>query len=127
LRFVHERNKELFYVGTKDFGYNENWIMRLDPKDWANQWNRVSSESLDMDAELSRIVPKDNYISLMKPIVRDGYIPITDADGHLISIDREHVTKFGAIFFGQKVLLESRYGEIMKQRGALPILRAPAK
>jgi len=127
VRFTRERNKELFYIGTKNFGYNENWIMRLEPRDRPNQWNRVSSDSLDMDADLSRIVPRDNYISLMKPIVRDGYIPITDADGRLISIDRAHITKFGAIFFGQRVLLGSRYGETMKQRGALRILGTPAK
>jgi len=107
VRFTRERNKELFYIGTKNFGYNENWIMRLEPRDRPNQWNRVSSDSLDMDADLSRIVREINYISLMKPIVRDGYIPITDADGRLISIDRAHITKFGAIFFGQRVLLEA--------------------
>jgi peptidoglycan/LPS O-acetylase OafA/YrhL len=127
IKFTRERNKDLFYIGTKNFGYNENWVMRLEPKDRSNQWNRVDGDALEMDADESRIVSSDNYVSLMKPTVRDGYIPITDADGRLLSIDREHVTKFGAIFFGQKVLLGSRYGEIMKQRGALPILIARAK
>ena len=117
IRFTHERNKDLFYIGTKSFGYNENWIMRLQPGDRANQWNRVLSDSLELDAKESQIVPVDNYISLMKPTVRNGYIPITDADGRLLSIDRAHITKYGAMFFGQKVLLGSRYGEIMKQRG----------
>jgi hypothetical protein len=112
-----QKNKELFYVGTKDFGYNENWIVRLEPRDRSNQWNRVRSDVLELDAKASRIVPRDNYISLMKPVVRDGYIPITDADGRLISIDRIHLTKYGAILFGQRVLLGSRYGEIMMQRG----------
>jgi hypothetical protein len=70
-----------------------------------------------LEAKDSQIVPIDNYISLMKPTVRNGYIPITDADGRLLSIDRAHITKYGAMFFGQKVLLGSRYGEIMKQRG----------
>jgi peptidoglycan/LPS O-acetylase OafA/YrhL len=117
IRFTREKNKELFYIGTKDFGYNENWIVRLEPRERANQWNRVRSDVLELDAKVSRIVPKDNYISLIKPIVRDGYIPITDADGRLISIDKIHVTKYGAVFFGQRVLLGSRYGEIMVQRG----------
>jgi peptidoglycan/LPS O-acetylase OafA/YrhL len=114
IRFARERNKELFYIGTKDFGYNLNWIMRLAPENWPNQWNMVSSAILEADAYSSRIVPEDNYISLLKPTVKDGRILITDADGHLISVDREHVTKFGAIYFGQRVLLESRFGGIMK-------------
>jgi peptidoglycan/LPS O-acetylase OafA/YrhL len=118
IRFTRERNQELFYIGTKDFGYNENWIMRLEPRDRANQWNKVRSFALEQDAEVSRIVPSHNYISLMNPIVRNGYIPITDADGRLISIDRAHITKYGAMFFGERVLLESRYGQIMMQREA---------
>jgi peptidoglycan/LPS O-acetylase OafA/YrhL len=117
IRFTRERNKELFYIGTKDFGYNENWIMRLEPRDRSNQWNKVLRYALESDAKVSRSVPRDNYISLMKPIVRDGYIPITDADGRLISTDRAHVTKYGAIFYGQRVLLGSRYGQIMMKRG----------
>jgi peptidoglycan/LPS O-acetylase OafA/YrhL len=121
IRFIRERNKELFYIGTKNFGYNENWIIRLPPGDRSNQWNKVLSDSLEMDDKVSQIVPRDNYISLMKPLMRDGCIPITDTGGRLLSIDRAHLTKYGAIFFGQKVLLGSRYGEIMKQRGALPI------
>ncbi len=127
LRFTREREKELFYIGTKSFGYNENWIIRLQPRDRSNQWNQVLSDSLALDAKVSQIVPSDNYISLMKPIVRDGYIPITDEDGRLLSVDRVHITKFGAIYFGQRVLLGSRYGEIIKQRGALPILSAGGK
>jgi hypothetical protein len=117
IRFTRERNKDLFYIGTKSFGYNENWIIRLQPRDRANQWNHVLSDSLELDAKESQIVPRDNYISLLKPTLRDGCIPITDADGRLLSIDRAHLTKFGAIFFGQNVLMKSRYGAIIKERG----------
>ena len=118
LRFTRERNKNLFYIGTKGFGYNENWIIRLKPGDRSNQWNQALSDSLASDAEESQIVPKDNYISLMKPIVRDGSIPITDAEGRLLSVDREHITRFGAIFFGQRVLLESRYARDPGAKGS---------
>jgi peptidoglycan/LPS O-acetylase OafA/YrhL len=121
IEFARERDKRLFYVGTKNFGYNENWIMRLKPKDRANQWNRVLSDSLGLEAEESRIIPRGNYISLMQPILWNGYIPITDADGRLLSIDGAHFTKFGAIFFGERVLPKSRYGEIMKQWNASPV------
>jgi len=117
IRFARDRNKHLFYIGTKTFGYNENWIMRLHPADRRNQWNQVPSDYIERDVKESQLVPTDNYISMMKPTVRDGYIPITDEDGRLLSVDRAHITKYGAIFFGQKVLLGSRYGEIMKQKG----------
>ena len=126
IRIARERNKNLFYVGTKDFGYNENWIIRLQPGNRSNQWNKVLLDTLAFDVLESQTIPKDNYISLLKPTVRDGYIPITDSAGRLLSVDRKHITKFGAVFFGQKVLLGSRYGEILEQRGAVPVLNAPA-
>jgi peptidoglycan/LPS O-acetylase OafA/YrhL len=127
LRFTHERNKDLFYIGTKNFGYNENWIIRLQPKDRSNQWNQVLNDSLELEAKESRIVPRENFISLLKPVMKDGHIPITDSEGRLLSIDRAHITRFGAIFFGQKVLMGSRFGEIMRQRGAVPSLTVPPK
>ena len=120
IRFTRERNKELFYIGTKSFGYNLNWIARLQPRDRGNQWNRIPRDVLEFDVKASRTVPRDNYISLIKPIVRDGYIPITDTDGRPISIDRTHITKYGAMFLGRTVLLGSRYGEIIKR----PLLRS---
>ena len=126
IRIARERNKNLFYIGTKDFGYNENWIIRLQPGNRSNQWNKVLLDTLAFDVLESQTIPKDNYISLLKPTVRDGYIPITDSAGRLLSVDRKHITKFGAVFFGQKVLLGSRYGEILEQRGAVPVLNAPA-
>ena len=46
--------------------------------------------------------------------MRDGQIPITDNSGRLLSADRTHVTKFGAIVFGEKALFGSRYGAILR-------------
>ena len=126
IAFSRDRNKDLFYIGTKSFGYNENWIMRLDRKDRSNQWNRVLSESLQLDAKEALLIPSSNYISLLRPTVSGGSIPITDAEGRLLSVDRVHVTKFGAIFFGQRAILGSRYGEILRRKGAVPILSALA-
>ena len=122
VRIARENHQDLFYVGTKNFGYNENWLIRLQPKDRSNQVNKVLSESVELDARESQIIPAENYISLLRPTVRDGYIPITDASGRLLSVDRLHITKFGAIFFGQKALLGSRFGEVMKRRGSAPVL-----
>jgi len=117
LDFARNRNKELFYIGGKSFGYNLNWIARLKATERANQWNRIASETLERDAHAAEIIPSAHYISLLKPVVRNGYIPITDTHGRLISIDRAHVTKYGAVFFGQTVLARSRYGEVLKRWG----------
>jgi hypothetical protein len=62
---------------------------------------------------MAAAIPSNHYISLLAGTVKDGNIPITDERGYLITTDRAHLTKFGAIFFGRKVLLPSRYGNIL--------------
>jgi peptidoglycan/LPS O-acetylase OafA/YrhL len=112
--FLQEHGKNVFYVGTKSFGANLNWIIRLLPDERPNQYNRLAEETVALERYLASNAPTDNFISLLAPVVKDGQIPITDNSGRLLSADRAHVTKFGAIFFGEKVLLGSRYGAILK-------------
>jgi peptidoglycan/LPS O-acetylase OafA/YrhL len=112
--FLQERGKNVFYVGTKNFGANLNWIMRLSPDERPNRYNRLPEETVAEERNLAWNMPPDNFISLLAPIVKDGQVPITDNSGRLLSADRGHVTKFGAIVFGEKALLGSRYGVILK-------------
>jgi peptidoglycan/LPS O-acetylase OafA/YrhL len=112
--FLQERGKNVFYVGAKNFGANLNWIIRLSPDERPNQYNRLPEETIAIERYLASISPPDNFISLLAPVVKDGQVPITDNSGRLLSADREHVTKFGAIVFGEKALLGTRYGVILK-------------
>jgi hypothetical protein len=114
-RFLEQNNKEYFYIGSKTFGYNLNWIGRLKGTDRANQYNRLPQEALTQESEMAAAVPAGHYISLLAGIVKGGGIPITDEKGYLISTDRAHITKFGAIFFGKRVLVNSRYGEMLER------------
>lgn len=114
ISFLQEHSKNVFYIGTKNFGANLNWIIRLSPDKRPNQYNRLPEETIALEHDLESNAPRDNFISLLTPVVKDGLIPITDNSGRLLSADRVHVTKFGAIFFGEKALLSSRYGTILK-------------
>ncbi len=111
--YVQKHSKKVFYVGTKNFGTNLNWIIRLRPDERPNQYNRLPKETVERERILASRAPIENFISLLAPVVKDGQIPITDDLGRVLSTDRTHVTKFGAIFFGEKVLLRSRYGTIL--------------
>lgn len=112
--FLQEHGKNVFYVGAKSFGANLNWIIRLSPDERPTRYNRLPDETVAEERRLASNAPTDNFISLLAPVVKDGQIPITDNSGRPLSVDRAHVTKFGAIFFGEKVLLGSRYGAILK-------------
>jgi len=114
IAFALAGNKKIYYIGTKDFGYNLNWIIRLNKIDRSNQFNYISNSFIVSDEKMSKIIPRENFISLLKPTVEDGKIPITDEWGRMLSTDRKHLTKYGAIYFGKKAILNSSYAELFK-------------
>lgn len=117
--FTKNNGSEIFYVGSKNFGWNLNWLIRLDHKDLPNQYNLLLSGSMDIEKNSAGLVPINNYISLLTPIVKNGQVPVTDSTGRLLSTDRVHLTKYGAIFVGEKALLPSRYGKLLQQYSKL--------
>ncbi len=119
IKFAQSHGKEIFYIGTKDFGYNLNWLIRLPPDQRRNQYNQISDTVIADEANLSSNVPPEHFISLLSPVLKDGKIPVTDDSGRVLSTDRRHVTKYGAIFFGEKALLNSRYGAVIKAAGPM--------
>ena len=115
LAFAHQNGKQLFLIGGKQFGYNLNWIVHLKHQQLPNQYNQLFPETLDTEQRMVATAPAENYISLLAPVIRGDEIPITDENGLLLSTDRAHITRFGAIFLGDKALLHSRYGEILSR------------
>lgn len=112
-RFFEDSHKDYFYIGTKGFGYNLSWVVRLKAVDRPNQLNRLPPQLEISEREMQSTVPERHFISLLSTTVKNEMIPITDEKGYLISTDRTHVTRFGAIYFGQRVLRHSRYGDIL--------------
>lgn len=108
--------KKVFYVGTKHFGYNLNWITRVDAKDRPNITNPLIQSTKDTESKLVAIIPKENFISLLSPIIADGRILVTDDQGRLLSADRSHLTRHGAIYLGKKALVESPYGKFLREK-----------
>jgi peptidoglycan/LPS O-acetylase OafA/YrhL len=112
LSFAGSNAKQVFYIGPKDFGYNLNWLIWLDRSARGNQYNSIADTYIAMDRQMAETIPPPNFISLLAPVVRQGpQVPITDAAGRLLSTDRKHLTKFGAIYFGKQVLRKSTYAE----------------
>lgn len=110
--FAERAGKQIYYIGTKNFGYNLNWLIWLSPESRPTQYNTVPSNILKADEFMRRVVPPDHYISLMLPVVVDGAVPITDHEGRMISTDGRHLTKYGAVYFGENVVSKSPYAEL---------------
>jgi len=113
LAWARARNKAIFFIGSKDFGYNLNWIIRTPPAQRANQYNRLPDFALAEERHDEKLLPSENFISLLKPVLKDGKVPITNAQGKMLSTDRRHLTKFGAIYFGDLALKPSAYGKLL--------------
>lgn len=113
--FAQQNKKEIFYIGTKSFGYNLNWIIQLDDEDRKNRFNHVDDATILHEKNMKAAIPEKNFISLLGPILVNQSIPITDNMGRMLSTDRVHLTRYGAIFLGKKSVAPTRYAEIFKQ------------
>lgn len=100
LAFARERGKRLYYVGNKHFGHNLNWVMSTAPAERALLRNAVPPHVIAADSQMRATIPATHFISLLGPLLRDGTIPITDERGRMLSTDRVHLTRPGAIFLG---------------------------
>jgi len=116
ISFVTSQHKKIFYIGTKHFGSNLNWLKRLDSKNRPNQYNPLLPATIKEEQEMSQAIPAENFISLIHTIYKNGQIPVTDSNGRMLSTDRAHLTKYGAIFFGSHVLSKSPYADFFSNK-----------
>lgn len=96
-------DKAIFFVGTKHFGNNLNWIRRINLEDRNNLRNEIPENILTLESKLKLIVPSDNFISYIENLSNEGKIIVTDDNGNLISDDRQHLTLSGVKYVGENV------------------------
>ncbi len=112
IAFARRHQKGIFYIGAKDFGYNLNWLIRLNKEHRKNQFNSIEDRIILADNDMSKAIGNDHFISLLAPVLVGNNIPITDDLGRMLSTDREHLTKYGALFFGKNAVAGSRYAKL---------------
>lgn len=110
---IEADGKQLHVVGTKKFGFNLNWIARLDDSERGDQYNKLLAETIKDESRIEGMTPVSNFISLMAPIVKNGTIPITDEQGRMLTADRSHLTRYGAVYLGREVLPTSALHEVL--------------
>jgi peptidoglycan/LPS O-acetylase OafA/YrhL len=104
---------KILFIGKKHFGYNLNWVTRIDRNRRSFLRNPVLDEIIAEDMIAEKIIPKANYLSIMSKISNSEGVLITDENGNLLSGDRTHLTKYGAIYIGKKVFRNSPIDEII--------------
>ena len=102
----NEINKQVLFIGPVNFGYNLNWITRIKKNNRALLRNQLSKETIKAEEMIKNIVPKKNYISIIDVLAdKSKHIIITDGQGKLISPDRMHLTRYGAIYLGKNLTI----------------------
>lgn len=90
---------DILFIGTKNFGYNLNWILREDKKNRADLCQKASSIYSGIDKRDARSIPPENYVSLMNLSKNLDCIKITNSDGELLASDLKHFTIAGVEYF----------------------------
>lgn len=98
--------KPVFYFGSKSFGTNINWIMRM--RDRANLRNVPDRDDVEWNRQMAEAVPPQHFVSVMDRITIDGLVAFTDERGRLLSDDTQHLTRAGAIYVGARVFEDPR-------------------
>ena len=96
-------NGNYFYIGTKNFGRNNNFVKQIYWKsslDYLVQLN----ESNIIANKIEGSVFGDRYIDLLSLFRVGDKVRIFTENHKFISFDTDHITKDGAIYLGKKVL-----------------------
>lgn len=105
-------NGNYYYVGTKNFGSNNNFIRHHDWEKTKNYMVEINKSNLCAD-QIEKKIFDDKYISLLD-LLRDGdKIRLFTNDHKFISFDTEHITKDGAVFLGKKFLQSTELKKII--------------
>lgn len=93
--------KRVEVIGTKNFGWNNDGVMRLPPKDRRTYRAKVLPNVIDENSAAKEAFG-DRYVDLLSMITdSDGRVAVFTADGELISQDTRHVSRAGADFLAE--------------------------
>ena len=108
ISYLEKNNIDFLVIGTKDFGFNINRPLKDKIYDFQAM---PSKEILDFNDFLKKNVPQEKFIDLLNLISKEGRIPLFTADNKLMSIDRAHLTYFGARDIGQIIFSDIRLND----------------
>ena len=95
---------DIIFVGPKNFGWNMNPLGRVAMADRGKTLVDALPFITQRNDLMARKLPRGTYLDLMRLLGPDGRrLPAFDAGGNPLSQDREHFTKYGAVFASKPV------------------------
>ena len=93
---------EILFFGTKQFGYNLNWLARLEQNERHQLCQAPVIEAIEIDSRDFSRIPKENYFSFFNNFLKNNCLPVTNMNGELLSSDRKQFTISGLEFFADE-------------------------
>ena len=116
LKENNNKDNSIFFIGTKHFGENLNWVTRLPVGQRNNLRNQLLVKYREIDFRAKELIPRENFISILDSLSNPNGILITDSNGDLVSWDRTHLTQAGAKLIGEKVFRNSSLNDILPRK-----------
>ena len=101
---LEEKEINVIFIGTKQFGNNLNWLARLNSKERSSLCQAPNSKKIYIDLRDISKIPEKNYFSFFSTFASNGCFPITNTAGELLSSDRQHFTIAGVEYFVKEFL-----------------------
>ena len=109
INYLEKNDIDYLVIGTKDFGYNINRPL----KDKIYSFKAKPSKEIEQFNDfLKDNVPEENFINLLYLISEEGGIPLFTKENKLKSIDRAHLTYFGAKDIGKILFSDHRLNDL---------------
>lgn len=128
------RGKPYVFVGPKHFGYNLNAFMHLKFEDRKSARAFLLADTMESNNQFKNSVKNGHYVDLLNIMdSRFEGLPVFDGDGRILSADRVHLTKAGAVLFANQIFDAPAWGPILHladkrpaSSSALSMYRSPS-
>jgi peptidoglycan/LPS O-acetylase OafA/YrhL len=98
---------KVVFVGPKDFGVNMNPLLHLPLTERPAARVAMTSGTLDANRDFRAHFPSCRSVDMVRHLSEDGRtVPIFDSSGRVLSEDRVHVTRAGAMFVGARIFTD---------------------
>lgn len=106
-------NARFLIIGTKNFGWNMNAVMRLTAEQRAEYRTPMIEMVREQHALLDSVIPPEDIVDPVEMLGdAQGRMPVVTPEGHLISQDTTHLTRAGAAYVGKILFGDPRLSEL---------------
>ncbi len=110
-----DRQSAVYYVGSKTFGANLNWIARIDPANRALLRNPPDTARVQAEKKTAGIIGP-RYLSVQPLLENADGVVITDQQGRPLSHDGFHLTQWGAEFVADGLVKRGDLTDVLPAR-----------